>query len=90
MTNNPSKAEFLTECRVLLAQVGIEASESMSMSKRIMVLTAIAELFPEGSPQQQEAQHTADALATAERCQLELSRFLDAAASTPNSPDTHP
>lgn len=90
MTSSQSRDEFLTDCRVLLAQVGIEAAEAMPISKRIMVLTAIADLFPEGSDQQARAKSTADALATAERCQLELTRFLEAATAIPNSPDTHP
>ena len=75
------REEFRDACRRLLATTAIESSERMPIERRIMIHHGIAELFPEGTPEHEEAKQTAYALATAEKRQLQLSRLLSLAAT---------
>lgn len=76
MTDTHLHAEFRDACRRLLACKAIEVSDTLPIEKRIMIHHGIAELFPVGSAEHNEAKQTALALATAEKRQLELNRLL--------------
>lgn len=60
------------ECLRLLAATALEASGSMCTSRRIMIHHGIAAIFPNDSPEHQDAKEAAYALSTAESKQLSL------------------
>lgn len=75
--NQDPKAEFVQECRHLVAVTAVAASEAMPLSKRIMIYRGLASLFPDGSDEARHAQEVAEALDIAERQQLRLTNILD-------------
>lgn len=74
--NPDPRREFALECRNLLVQVAVEASEAMPIEKRIMIHRGAAALFAKDSPEFTEASQTAAALSLAETHQMELIRLL--------------
>jgi hypothetical protein len=70
------REEFANDCRDLLAAVAVQASETLPIEKRIMLLHAVAALFPSTAPAHIEAKTTAYALASAEKHQLQLIRLI--------------
>ena len=71
-----AREEMTGECLRLVAATALEASESMPTSRRIMIHQGIAAIFPEGSPECQEAMDAAQALRIAESKQLSLFQRL--------------
>lgn len=69
-------AEFQADCNRLLAAVAIEASDKLTIERRIMLFHAVAQLFPSGSPEHLEASAALQALASAEQSQLRLTKLL--------------
>lgn len=69
--------EFRDSCKRLVASLALAAAESMPIEKRIMVNHGIADLFAPGTPEHEEAKHTAFHLASAEKRQLQLTRLLN-------------
>lgn len=76
-TAHDTQSEFVLECRQLVAATVIAATESLPLTKRVMLYHGLADLFPNDSPEATQARHVAESLASAESQQLRLTSILD-------------
>ena len=70
------EGEFKADCNRLLAAVAVEASDKLTIERRIMLFRAVTELFPDGSQERTEAAAALQALVCAEQSQLRLTKLL--------------